>query len=854
MIVLLLLAFWFLTPDSPGPRSPAPRPATEEAVPDVTSTEEDLSPDRDDEPLEPQESAESSLMSLTGFVRSELDGTGIPGAIVEAHTWHSDNGLETAVTDDRGAFSLRLAPYQSVELRVRHRSDFVTATEAARWSQWLDPRQQWGPIELLLAPGRLLTGVVLDEEGSPVANAKVELFRYQKSFADLRTDPEGQFTLRALHEESGHLVAQQDELGYSEEFHVDEATEEESIELILDQPFAAIEGVVRDERGVPVPRARVERIDYLRNVIEGTTADSDGEFAFRQISDHRGRGVSAAPPDSRRGKAWVQVSAIPGETIWVELTALQRGDLSISGVALTADDTPLPRVALWVSGPIDPATGEDTLSSTTSVLVEPDGKFDVHGLHPGNYRIQASGDSEFIEDVIVPAGSEGVRIPLVPKWTVRGTVRDANTGSPIPTFFTANGTFGRLEERSSGSGTFTIPNVHRKTSSITIQAPGYQGREVELEPYRNSDQSQIDLGFIDLPPAQPLLIRVVDFEGQPVENVVIEESSRGFRSERTRLGRTNSQGELSIASLAHGTRTLFLEKPGNCGQKLDVDKIPATRVLKQFLPRRHDVTGYVSHQGQPMPGVVVDELTTDPAGRFHLSDICGGEQKFSFRGELGPTRFEWHVEKTVSRLTADSLQFQIPSGSGSLSVTTPGFDFPKTEIALFQAGPRQTLFWVQESSSAQFTDLEPGRYFVHAEFQGLESEDWQLEPSEVVVGDRTSEVVITPGPGEIHGMLTAPVPVTAEDYVSITMRNTKLPANTPPNIFHRWIGRKQLNSEGAFEWTGLPEGRFHLRALSYDDENEIAYEFQKTIDLTAGSPLELSIQLVKEELEDGEDE
>lgn len=182
-------------------------------------------------------------------------------------------------------------------------------------------------VELVLAAGGVVRGIVKDKAGQPVAAADVRVVA--KGFVEWRarrqafTDGEGRFEVDGLARRAVDVVAQHDS-GASAIVPADLATKREhELELVLDIG-GTITGTVVDPRGEPIGDAQViaepewsggtvDRVQWNVRGVQEAVTDQGGGFRFAGLPDGTYRVRAARPGTSESGLSLAQgVTAKPG--------------------------------------------------------------------------------------------------------------------------------------------------------------------------------------------------------------------------------------------------------------------------------------------------------------------------------------------------------------------------------------------------------------------------------------------------------------------------------------------------------------------------------------------------------------
>jgi len=402
-------------------------------------------------------------LTFTGCVRDQ-EGQPIPGAQVARRTYHPPEQrwsipADTPETDEAGRYRVQVSRSLPIPPPEHATVEFLTAAApghgpilvvmAAPWEDTVIKR------DLVLPPAGEIRGRVLDEADRPVAGVEIEA-EAKFEHADprsgevrrpevgrvpaLRSAPDPEGATRTKTDEKGRFRIQDVpgttvRLRPRKEGYVPPREWTEMVVraghvrdgiLLHWSEGATIEGVVVDEKGIPIRCASVTALDLspLR-----TETDSEGWFRLGGLEADTARNVTVEAkgygPETRRG---LKAGADP---VLIRL----RPTGAVSGSVLSAT-TGNPVIAFAVI--LSPHTrGENPLGVRQSrVLAPEDGSFMLTGVPAGLYRVEIHAGGYLPEErerLEVRPGEEMALLPvsLEPGHEVSGLVVDRATSLPI---------------------------------------------------------------------------------------------------------------------------------------------------------------------------------------------------------------------------------------------------------------------------------------------------------------------------------------------------------------------------------------------------------------------------------------
>lgn len=440
---------------------------------------------------------------------------------------------------------------------------------------------RYEPIEVGAAPvegvvwrvraGRAIRGAVVDGRGRPGASVRVLA---RPDGADPRaaapqawstTGPDGLFALVGLRP-GRHTIEVTEETGARParpvSVEVPAERDVEDLRIALAEG-GEVRGRVVDAAGSPVARAGVA-LTGAELAIRSATTDDDGRFVLEGVAPGRYRASA-----SRRGVALRRpeqgpddVDGVPVEvrlaaTAEVELR-VEAQDGRISGQVVDGTGGPIVDASItWAREADGPAAAGRRLLLARGdwpLLSDGDGRFEIAGLAPGRYAIQAerggAGGAGLTEHVEVGAA---VTIAVAEVGEIGGAVRLAGGGAPELLRVSAReaGLRGfRSDEFFRTGGRFVLTGMSPGT--YTVRAEAAEGAaEVEVALAAGEAQRSVELV---LQPRVTVRGRVVDLEtGAPLPGLTVEFGLGGFAGRAAERGNvTDAQGRFELRDVPTG--------------------------------------------------------------------------------------------------------------------------------------------------------------------------------------------------------------------------------------------------------------------------------------------------------------
>jgi hypothetical protein len=378
---------------------------------------------------------------VEGRVTDAESGEPIAGAVVgEGWTFR-----RTATTGADGVYRL---PSCTVEYLDLHASADGYATS----SRSEHPRVAGESVRLDfgLRRGHAAIGRVVDESARPLAGVYVAAVAEGDWTRSSRTDEDGRFRVEPLAPDRAHalFLTRRGSASQIYEFPASEATQD-TIDLgqITLSGAQLVAGRVVDGTGQPVAEAIVtldgwnsdrfvlagggRRFDNDRFAVRQASSDTEGRFWFGAVAPGSYRLV--ARQTGRAESASLSVLVQDGdERDHLELVFAD--GLVIRGSVRDEQGRALADVHVWAFA------DEEGAQTAPGANVQADGSFELRGLSPGTYWLEASRGLVRDEDPAEPwldasvehvePGGEPVTLVIARGATIEGVVRDAH-GDPI---------------------------------------------------------------------------------------------------------------------------------------------------------------------------------------------------------------------------------------------------------------------------------------------------------------------------------------------------------------------------------------------------------------------------------------
>ncbi len=563
---------------------------------------------------------------------------------------------------------------------------------------------------VVLGPSALVAGVVLDEAGVPVADARVTIEMTNRRWNDsVDSDAQGHWQVTGFG--AGKIVAS----AYSRT-HI--ATPDLIVPLDGVQPKldvvlrvekgATVGGVVVDATGKPVADAHVGAGNGQ------ASTDEHGRFLVTGLDP----GPTDIRVDAERFGAPIQhVTLNRGGHAEVRFVVTESG---IAGVVKDSHGDPVADALVTATGPTDLYARADGF-----------GHFELEGSPPGDYVLSAlrdgdQGDPE--QRAHAHSGDRHVALVVPDAATVVGRV--VMNGVPVDYFGVVVSTdpdpsYDTPDPVRASDGRFTRDGLRPGTWHVSIVGPSFQRKTIKDVAVTGG--APVDLGDIEVTPGRTARGRVVDPAGQPVvgASVAIATSARGvsevsLRGELagTRGGRTDAAGRFEIGGLpddladvtiaaSEPDRGLALPRPLHDYElATDIElRLEATGTVVGSVANGTPDEIYRAHLSSGADDYSAHVMN----GEFSIAQLPPGDYVATLASSVIVPPIAVHVAANVTT----SIEFALPAAAVTVDITTP--DAPCTSITITAPDATSESMWSPSASCsdahhAEAIAMAPGRY------------------------------------------------------------------------------------------------------------------------------------------------
>lgn len=820
------------------------------------------------EPKKPEETGPRDLRlppveTLSGRVVSAQSGLPVAGALV----WARDRGAFRRTGAD-GGYKLSAVPGRELAVRAAAAGFFD------RWSSWAVKTGERRAPTLALEPAFTAAGVVVDEQGKPVAGVEIEA-RIQPgaravdrwdSGGNARTSAAGRFRIPGLAGGIAHQL-RLTRKGYAPATAdvppAEPGNSLSELKIVLRKGRTAF-GRVVDSADKPVPGAWVVlEIEPSGGMMMRMMSGSDDSGRFEAVAGANGRfELPDIPPGTFQllagGSGYAPITvpglAVPegGGSTDLGTVVLVRG-VALEGYVTDPKGRPVEgaRISVEESG-ANPMMSRPRPPEESPVLTAADGFFRIPDRRAGellDVEVRRAGYAKGSAPGVQVPSEEPVRVVLQPSSAVEGRAVDADgkpvAGARILLIADAPAGMGRgfvmfssdsvKEARSGDEGSFRIEDVPPGTYQLKAMASGRQAADKSgLEVRSGQDLTGVEIVLM----SGGIVEGRVLSSGRPVAGARIEVAEPAVVGTSRMLIQSGTasdgDGYYRLDGVAPGPRTLKAQREGFSTAVRDLEVKPGENTVDFALEAGVEVTGrVVDDAGTPVPGARValsegwnwnlPSTVTRPDGSFTLSGVPDGTYRIGAEKD-GYARNEGQ-QLTVSG-NMSGVEIRLSTG-GAIVGRLSGLDF--TELSQVRVWADNDEFRpgrVLPDSSYRLENVEPGDHRVFASLRGERQTEGRvtLEPDE-----REARLDLEFGEGYL---LTGRV---LRNGVAVPGGNVALGG---PGVGGRpWA---KTDHEGRFRYEGLEAGTYDLTVI--DARGQASHK--ETVELTRDLDVELELVAV----------
>lgn len=556
-------------------------------------------------------------------------------------------------------------------------TQLATATDSGRKTvETATSNASGGPTPFIYQ--NVLTGLVQNVQGQPVAGAKVTMtlvnagtFNFVNDIQDhsrdqtRTTDKDGRYRFTAIEPRDRYTII----VEHEQYARLSQASVAVDMEGTFEEPpitlrqGATLSGNVRDEGGGVVGGAVLVLEDFAYEGIGQdapdritSTSDKNGFYAFGNVA---------------QGQKNLLVTAKGFGKQTVRGLNFTREDLVQRDVTLKVAEMICGRVVcetVGVKGAKVTAVGlAAQQSSRDDVVTDEKGEFCFESLNPGEYNVivQAKGYRQAGRTTRVQTGTNNVTMEMFREALLAGTVVDAVTNAPIPSFRVrvryyygaqAPTALQSKDEYEGQSGEFSIPGCPQGDYVVEALAAGYApGHSANFSVQPGRDVNNLAIKLVR---GGSISGHIVDPEGRPISGARITTHDNDWTDDEfTRIledfptnttsseARSDAQGNFKLANLTTevyqinvkaGGFTVFIKKDIRVGDNNE------TKLGDVKMSRGGSLRGtFFDASGAPLVGGTVTLSPTEgddpraypgksgPDGKFAISNVRPGRYRLS---------------------------------------------------------------------------------------------------------------------------------------------------------------------------------------------------------------------------------
>ena len=608
--------------------------------------------------------------SLSKPIEARLGkGCKVEGSVIDSSTGRPVGGVKIITRDgdhaessDSGAWSMVVGKRSSHAITAIKEGFFWPIVN-------FNASGDTAKVKVEIKPGGTIKGTVVNEQGQPVAGARIgtETTGYFRAHG-AKTDADGRFALAGQDPDAKAQVSVSadgyDSL-YDQPVIFPDGQREAQAEFTVKRPkIRTISGRVTRLDGSPVEGAKVaygngtNYVDYV-----SANTDKDGKY---EIKDASIRGSLVMVSGKGLAPMYKPVDADKD----VEMDFVVKPGHTVEGRVEDEDGKPI--VGAYVTGSMMAKRTDsmrEDMYSLADTKTDKDGKFKLENLPEveAYVDVYTNGyDSLDNERLKVDKSDYTLVLRKTVPGQISGTVVRDSDGKPVPEFnvrlgFSRNGgasssglTFGLTEQGVSfqgADGRFTVKGLKVKEGfAVIVTAPGYMQATVDPVMVKPVSEDASDT-VIRLRPASAFEGSVTAAgTGSPVGDVIVtawdtgsygsnvsfdwDMSNTSLKSVSTR---TDASGKFKFDSMPFSSGAIMLEKQGFARTLLR--QVVFSRPLQASLEKGATVAGSIAdEQGKVPPGdwlnleqvdmnlrFYTSQSKVNPDGSFKIDDLPPGE-------------------------------------------------------------------------------------------------------------------------------------------------------------------------------------------------------------------------------------
>ncbi|MCM2605594.1 carboxypeptidase regulatory-like domain-containing protein [Rossellomorea marisflavi] len=592
--------------------------------------------------------------SLSGLVFDAVDGSPLPGTVIEVRLAGTNVLVRRVTSDENGRYIITGLPTGTFDVVAELQNYMITTNTiflTAGESEVLNIPMQPFPATIR---GTVVNAVTL----APISGALVKLVIANTDIevTSILTSADGTYTL------SNIAVGQYDVIfsasGYANVVVpvILEPNEVEVVDAFLDPNPGTLTGRVFDQvTGASIQGALVRVFNQDGTFITSTLTDANGIYELPGIAE----GLYTVIYSAEGYGAESRTIAIPaGATVTVDVGLLAESSAIQGTVRDAAIGLPIPSALVQIF----------TIGTTipiASVLTDQSGQYFISGILPEEYRVVYSAPTYQSETFILffnpgetkTVDAELTRLPS----SIVGVVTDVTTGLPITnatvTLFIEGTEIAVASSTTDQDGNYVLTGLSAGTYSLRFEAFGYQTAAVPIqlgfaETLTVNQALRLEFGSVTGTIREALT-------GEPIRNSLV----LAFSVTGVPLGTaiTDINGNYLIDGLPQGPIVLVVRAVGFQTQTREVAIIGGQTIQENF------------------------NLLGDPAViTGFITDIRTGEPISQALVQIYPFGSDVPIRSTLSAQNGFYILFGLPPGRYVIRVRAFGYPEKFVEVTLLE--------------------------------------------------------------------------------------------------------------------------------------------------------------------------